>query len=160
MRRSRIDFPSDQTARTLATRFFCATRFWRICIALARILGGQGQSGSGLGQPEFFLTEFFLFDSDPPSALLIGTLLAAVICSTVFLISLSRGFLAASEHFELGCIEPAFFAAVHLSGMTGRKSTIAWLPQATAVKRSWLRDLRNLSAMIRIGFGQSGVPVP
>jgi hypothetical protein len=104
--------------------------------------------------------KLFLFDSNPSSALLIGTLLAAVICSTVLLISLSRGFTAATVHFELGCIEPAFFAAIHLSGMTGRKTTIARLPQATALKRSWLRDLRNLAAKIRIGFGQSGVLFP
>jgi hypothetical protein len=69
-----------------------------------------------LGKPELFL-----FDSDPSSTLLIGTLLAAVICSTVFLVSLSRGFPAATEHFELACTEPAFLAAIHLSGMTGRK---------------------------------------
>jgi integrase len=52
-----------------------------------------------------------------------------------------------------------FFAAVDLSKMTGRKRTTAWLPLATALERSWHRDLRSLSAMIRIGFGQSGVQV-
>ena len=154
MRRSRIDFPRDETARTLARRIFWAPKFWRICIALARTLGGQGQ-GSAWCAPKLFL-----FDSDPSSALLIGPLLAAVICWAVRLVSLSRGFPAATVHFELACIEPAFFAAIHLSGMTGRETTIARLPQATALKRSWLRDLRSLSAMIRIDFGQSGVIFP
>jgi hypothetical protein len=93
-----------------------------------------------LGEPESFL-----FDSDPSSTLLIGTLLAAVICSTVLLVSLSSEFLAATEHFELGCTEPAFLAAVDLSGMTGRKRTIARLPQATALKRRWLRDCEACS---------------
>jgi hypothetical protein len=45
-------------------------------------------------------------------------------------------------------------------GMTGRKRTIAGLPQATALTRSWLRILRSLRVMIRIEFGQSGVQVP
>lgn len=150
MRRSGIDFPRDETARPLATRIFGAPRFWRFCIAL-RGIGGYGQYRSALGQPELFL-----FDSCPTAALLIGALLAAAICRTVLLVSLSHGFLAASESFELGCIEPAFFAAVHLSGMAGRKRTIAWLPQATALRRFWLRDLRSLLDMIRIRDGQPG----
>jgi hypothetical protein len=108
-----------------------------------------------MGEPELFL-----FDSHPSAALLIGTPLAAVICSTVLLVSLSRGFTTATVHVELGCIEPAFFAAIDFSGMTGRKRTVARLPQATALKRRWLRDLRSLLAMIRIGVGQSGVQVP
>ena len=52
------------------------------------------------------------------------------------------------------------FAAIDLGGMTGRKKTIAGLPQATALTRSWLRILRSLLGMIRIEFGQSGALVP
>lgn len=115
----KIDFPRDEAAWPSARRFLWATRLWWICIALR----GQDQNGSAFGKPKLFV-----FDSDASSAKLFGTLLAAVICSTVFSIGIPRGFFAALESIELGGIQPALFAAEYLSGMNGRKRTIARLP--------------------------------
>jgi hypothetical protein len=98
----------------------------------------------------------FFFDSAPPSSLLIGTLLASANCSTVSLVRFPGGFATSSEPFELGGIAPAFIGAKDLGRMAGRKRTIAGLPQATALERSWLRILRSLLVLIRIEFRQSG----
>jgi hypothetical protein len=88
--------------------------------------------------------------------MLFGPFRAALICSTVFSVRIPRGFLAAKYPLEPSGIESALIAAEHLGAMIGRKRTIALMPQATALKRRWLRTLRSLLEMIRIGVGQSG----
>lgn len=154
MRRSWVEIPSNVTAWTLATRFSRTSQLCRICIALGS-LGWYGQSERIL-----FTPKLFLFDSGPSSAVLIGTCLSAVICSTVLLVGFSRRFFTALEPFCFRSRKPALFATEDLGGMIAHKRTIARLPQATAMKRIRLRILRSQLVMIRIGNGQSGVLVP
>ena len=151
MWRSWVDNPRDETARPSARRFLCRWIFWRICIALGR----QRQNGRALCE-----TKLFLFESNASSSLLIGALQAAAICSTVFLVGLSRRFPTSLEPFGLHGSQPALLATEDLGRMVGRKGTIARLPQTMTPRRKLPRYLRSGLVMIRIGNGQSGVLDP
>lgn len=143
MRRSWIDFPRDEAAWTNAGRFLCASRFWRICITLARRIetinfGRRNRVGNRLGSSKFLL----------PLAVVLAILCmlgSTAICSTVFFSSSSTRFIAPSSQLQVDCGQPANLAAEDLGGMARRKTTIARLPQAPALERWRLRNLRRIS---------------
>ena len=154
MRRSWIDFPRDEAAWTNAGRFLCASRFWQICITLARRLETanfrrRDRVGKGLGSRQFLL----------PLAVVLAVLCmlgSTAICSTVFFAGAGTGFFAPSIPLKVDGGQPTILVAEDLSRMARRKRTIARLPQALAPGRKSLRYLRSGLAMIRIGVGQSG----
>ena len=143
MRRSWIDFPRDEAAWTNAGRFLCASKFWRICITLARRFetinfGRRDRVGNRLGSSKFLL----------PLAVVLAILCmlgSSEICSTVFFLGSGTGFFAPPSPFRVDGGLPAILAAKDLSRMAGRKRTIARLPQALAPRRKSLRYLRRIS---------------
>ncbi len=82
---------------------------------------------------------------------------STAICSAVSLVGSFAGFVASPSPLKLDRRQPAGFAAEDLSRMTGRKRTIARLPQAPAVTRKWASlTCEACWLRIRIGSGQAG----
>lgn len=78
------------------------------------------------------------------------------VSSTVFLIGFEPRLPAPPVALEIDGTKPTLLATEHLSGVAGRKTTIARLQQAVTLPRRDLQVLWQLVPLIRIRVGHAG----